>query len=425
MKLTPYWLDTAPRFTGASGAGVEGEVDVAIVGGGFTGLSAALAFAKKGASVVLLEADRVCGCASGRNGGMCNNGFAQDYRGMVSRFGPDVARALYRSFDAAVETVETIVRDEKIDCDFRRVGKLKLAAKPAHYDKLARSQELMARDVDPDTLMLTRRDLAEEVGTDVYFGGMLFRKSAAMHMGKFAHGLATAAVSRGARIHEQAPVTALKRLQGHSHRIYTPRGSIVARQVLLATGTSSVGPLAYFRRRIVPVGAFAIVTEPLPLDQLDSLLPRRRNATDTRNFVSYFRITPDNRVLFGGRARFAASNSRSDVKSGKVLKRAMEAVFPSLTNARIDYCWGGMIDMTADRLPRAGEHDGLYYSMGYSGHGTQMSTHMGQVMAEVMDGNTSANPWARFSWPAIPGHFGPAWFLPFVGAYYKLQDILH
>ena len=425
MKLTSYWLDTAPRFTGASRDGVEGEVDVAIVGGGFTGLSAALAFAKKGARVVLLEADRICGCASGRNGGMCNNGFAQDYRGMVSRLGADVARALYRSFDAAVDTVETIISNEKIDCDFRRVGKLKLAAKPAHYDKLARSQELLAQDADPDTLMLTRRELADEVGTERYFGGTLFRKSAAMHMGKFAHGLATAAVRHGARIHEQAPVMALKRLNGHSHRLSTPRGSIVARQVLLATGTSSVGPLAYYRRRIVPVGAFIIVTEPLPLGQLDSLLPRRRNAADTRNFVSYFRVTPDNRLLFGGRARFAKSNARSDVKSGHILQNAMAAVFPGLAEARIDYCWGGMVDMTADRLPRAGEHQGLYYSMGYSGHGTQMSTHMGQVMAEVMDGNAAANPWAGFSWPAIPGHFGPAWFLPFVGAYYKLQDILH
>jgi glycine/D-amino acid oxidase-like deaminating enzyme len=173
------------------------------------------------------------------------------------------------------------------------------------------------------------------------------------------------------------------------------------------------------------VGAFILVTEPLPVNQLDSLLPKRRNATDTRNFVNYFRVTPDNRLLFGGRARFAKSNARSDLKSGHILKRAMEAIFPSLARVQIDYCWGGMVDMTADRLPRAGEHDGLFYSMGYSGHGTQMSTHMGAVMAEVMDGNTAANPWARFDWPAIPGHFGPPWFLPFVGAYYKLQDFLH
>ena len=425
MKLTPYWLDTAPRFADGTKGPVEGEVDVAVVGGGFTGLSASLAFAKKGASVAVLEVGTIGSCASGRNGGMCNNGFAQDYRGMVHRFGEAPARGLYHAFDTAVDTVEAIIRDESIDCDFRRVGKLKLAAKPAHYDKLARSQEMLARGTDPDTCMLSREDLAAEVGTDRYYGGMLFKKSAAMHMGKFAHGLATAAARRGVRIYESAPVTRLKRLQGYRHELTTPKGILRARQVLLATGTSAVGPLSYYRRRIVPVGAFLIVTEPLPVAMLDRLLPRRRNAVDTMNFVSYFRVTPDNRLLFGGRARFAASNAKSDIKSGKILRRSMLQVFPSLADVRIDYCWGGMVDMTADRLPRAGEHDGLFYSMGYSRHGTQMSTYMGTVMAEVMDGNAAANPWKDFDWPAIPGHFGPTWFLPFVGAYYKLQDILH
>lgn len=425
MKLTPYWLDTAPRFTDGAEGPVEGEVDVAIVGGGFTGLSAALAFAKKGAKVAVVEAGAIGGCASGRNGGMCNNGFAQDYRGMVHRFGEATARRLYHAFDTAVDTVEAIIREEGIDCDFRRVGKLKLAAKPAHYDKLARSQEMLARGTDPDTCMLSREDLAAEVGTDRYYGGMLFKKSAAMHMGKFAHGLAAAAVRRGVRIHESAPVQRLKRLQEYRHELTTLKGVLRASQVLLATGTSAVGPLSYYRRRIVPVGAFLIVTEPLPVEVLDRLLPRRRNAVDTMNVVSYFRVTPDGRLLFGGRARFAASNAKSDVKSGKILQRSMLQVFPSLSDVRVDYCWGGMVDMTADRLPRAGEHDGLFYSMGYSGHGTQMSTYMGTVMAEVMDGHASANPWKDFGWPAIPGHFGPAWFLPFVGAYYKLQDILH
>lgn len=425
MKLTPYWLDTAPRFTGDAKGPVEGDVDVAIVGGGFTGLSAALALAKKGASVALLEAGGVGGCASGRNGGMCNNGFAQDYYGMVSRFGEQVAKKLYRSFDVAVDTVEAIIGEEGIECDFHRSGKLKLAAKPAHYDKLARSQAMLVRETDPDTCMLSRQELTGEVGTDRHFGGMLFRKSAAMHMGKFVHGLANAAARHGATIHEGAPVLGLKRLNGHAHALTTPKGSLRARQVLLATGTSAVGPLAYYRRRIVPVGAFLIVTEPLPLELLDRLLPRRRNVVDTMNFVNYFRATPDNRLLFGGRARFAKSGASSDVKSGKILRRSMLEFFPSLADTRIDYCWGGMVDMTADRLPRAGERDGLFYSMGYSGHGSQMATYMGKVMAEVMDGNIDSNPWKDFDWPAIPGHFGPTWFLPFVGAYYRLQDMLH
>ena len=243
-------------------------------------------------------------------------------------------------------------------------------------------------------------------------------------MGKFVHGLAEAAARRGVRIYERTPLTGLKRLAGHSHEVSTPAGRVTGAQVLMATGTSSVGPLGWFRRRIVPVGAFIIVTEPLPVELLDRLLPRRRMATDTKNLVNYFRVTPDNRLLFGGRARFAASNPQSDAKSGVILRRAMIETFPMLADARIDYCWGGMVDMTRDRLPRAGEHDGLYYSMGYSGHGTQMSTYMGTIMAQVLDGKPDLNPWRDFDWPAIPGHFGPPWFLPFVGAYYRLKDLV-
>ena len=425
MKLVPYWRDTAPEFLGTEKGPVEGDYDVAVVGGGFTGLSASIALARKGARVVLLEADRLGNCASGRNGGMCNNGFAQDYAGMVGKLGAETTLRLYQSFNTAVDTVEALIREESIDCNFQRVGKLKMAAKPAHYDKLARSHELMVQGADPDARLVSRADMGSEVGTDRYFGGLIFPRAAQMHMGKYVHGLATAAVRHGALLHDNSPVTGIKRLNGQAHRLTTPRGSVNAKQVFLATGTSAVGPLSWFRRRIVPVGAFLIVTEPLSRDQLDTLVPGRRNATDTRNFVSYFRVTPDNRLLFGGRARFAGSNASSDVKSGIILRRSMIEIFPSLANTKIDYCWGGMVDMTADRLPRAGEREGLFYSMGYSGHGTHMATYMGQIMSEVMDGNTRANPWRDFDWPAIPGHFGPTWFLPFVGAYYKLQDYLH
>jgi len=154
-------------------------------------------------------------------------------------------------------------------------------------------------------------------------------------------------------------------------------------------------------------------------------MPTRRSATTTKNIGNYFRLAADNRLIFGGRARFAMSSPTSDVKSGKLLEARMRELFPELRDARIDYCWGGLVDMTADRLPRAGEHDKLFYAMGYSGHGTQMAVHMGQIMARVMSGEASANPLSGLRWPAVPGHFGPPWFLPFVGAYYRLQDWLH
>lgn len=425
MKLTSYWLDTAPSFTSATQGPPDGGADVAIVGAGFTGLSAALALSRKGAKVVVLEADRVAGAASGRNGGHCNNGFAQDFGALSAALGLERAVALYRAFDAGVDKVESLVAEEGIDCQFARVGKLKLAAKPAHYDKLARSQALMAAHVDPDTRMLPRSEQRTEIGSDRYFGGLLFGKSAGLHVGRFGVGLAEAAARRGVRIYERSPVTGLRRLAGQAHDVTTPHGGLRARQVLLATGTSSVGPLGWFRRRIVPIGAFLIVTEPLPRDLLDRLTPNRRNTTDTRNFVNYFRVTPDDRLLFGGRARFAVSNATSDAKSGAILRRSMVALFPELATARIDYCWGRMVDMTRDRLPRAGERDGVFYSMGYSGHGTQMSTWMGAVMAEVLDGRMDLNPRREFDWPPIPGHLGRPWFLPLVGAYYKFQDLIH
>jgi len=425
MKLESYWLDTAPRFTHGERELVSGHVDVAVIGGGYTGLSAAQALAQQGASVVVFEAGQVIGEASGRNGGQCNSGLAHDYGALAERLGTERARAYHRAYTDAVDTVEALILKEQIDCDFVRCGKLKLAAKPKHYDKLARACERLIREVGAKAEMITAENIRSEVDSGAFFGGMLEKTSAQMHMGRFGVGLAEAVVRHGGRVLESAPVTGLDRMSGGTYRVTSARGSVSADQVLLATGSSSVGPLGYFRRRLVSVGSFIIVTEPLDPVLLARLLPMRRGYVTSKNVGNYFRVTSDNRLLFGGRARFAMSNPRSDEKSGHILRAAMIDVFPELDRVRIDYCWGGLVDMTADRLPRAGEHKGMYYSLGYSGHGVQMSVHMGQQMAQVMAGNPAANPWRELAWPAIPGHFGKPWFLPFVGAYYRFQDLIH
>lgn len=425
MKLESYWLDTAPAFTAGAQGPVAGRADVVVVGGGFTGLSAALALARRGASVVVLEAGRVVGEASGRNGGHCNSGLAHDFGALAARLGVDQARAFYQAYDAAVETVASLVQQEGIACDFARVGKLKLAAKPEHYGKLERACELLRREVDPHVEMVAAERIGTEVGSGNFYGGLLQTTSAQMHMGKFGVGLAAAAVRAGAQVYEQAPVTRLERRPDGGFRVTCGRGAIDAGQVLLATGNSRVGPFFHFRRRMLSVGSFIIGTEPLDAALLKQLLPQRRNYVTSKNIGNYFRVSPDNRLLFGGRARFAMSNPRSDMKSGEILRANLEQMFPELCGIGIDYCWGGLVDMTADRLPRAGEHRGMYFATGYSGHGVQMSVHMGQVMADVMNGKPERNPWSGLEWPAIPGHFGKPWFLPLVGAYYRLQDWLH
>lgn len=427
MKPVSYWTDTAPAFVPVQ-RDLPAKVDVAVVGGGFCGLSAALALARRGARVAVLEAgSRVAAEASGRNGGHVNNGLAVDYVQAAAKFGVERARGWYQAFDAAVDTVESLVRDEAIDCDFVRTGKLKLATRPQHFDELRRMVDrLLADKVDPDVEMLSADQVRAEVGSERFQGGMLYKRSDQMHMGRFALGLATAAERNGAEIHTSTEVRRMQRIGStHAHRLETVRGTVFARQVLLATGATrhgGYGTFGWLRRRIVPIGSFIVVTEPLGAERAHALLAARRNYVTVANIHNYFRLTTDHRLVFGGRARFAVSSPQSDVASGEILRAGMVQMFPQLAGVKIDYCWGGMVDMSQDRLPHAGERDGLYYAMGFSGHGTQMSTHMGQCMARVLDGKPAANPWRDRDWPAIPGHVGPPWFLPAVGLYYSLKD---
>lgn len=420
-----FWQTDAPPFEGASRAGVEGEVDVAIIGAGFTGLSAALALAGDGARVAVLEAGDVIGAASGRNGGQCNAGTAHDFGDLATTYGVTGACALYRAHCEAVESVATLVREEAIDCDFRRCGRAKLAAKPQHFAKLERAHALLVEHVDREVTLVPPEQIRSEIGSDSFHGALVQHASAQLHPGKFGRGLAQAAVRRGATIWENAPVRDLRRTpDGWS--LFTPRGRLSARQVIVATGGNSpYPPYRWFSRRIVSVGSFIVATAPLEAGIAQRLFPKRRNYVTSRVIGNYFRLTADNRLVFGGRARFARSNPASDAKSGRVLVDALHAMFPELAEVPVEYYWGGTIDLTADRLPRAGEHEGLYYAMGYSGHGVQMATHMGQCLARMVRGDEAANPLAFLGWPAIPGHVGKPWFLPVAGAWYRIQDRLH
>ena len=247
-------------------------------------------------------------------------------------------------------------------------------------------------------------------------------KSAQLHVGRFGQGLAMAAARHGIHIYERARVTGLRHSAGF-HNVATSRGTLRARAVLLASRASPEAPF-YFRRRVIPIGSYIGATAPLSAEQARSIMPTRRNAVTSANVGHYFRLTADNRLIFGGRTRFALPNARSDAASGRLLERQMRDRFPRIADIAVTHRWGGLVDLTADRLPRAGEHDGLHYAMGYSGHGVQMSVDMGQRMAAIISGNPVNNPFRTLPWPAVPGHFGPPWFLPLVGAWYRMKDAI-
>ena len=421
MKYSSYWHDTAPRFEGAAAGPIEGHYDVVVVGGGFTGLGAARQLAIAGAKVLVLEAETVGFGASGRNGGHLNNGLAHSYIAAKAELGKERAIALYHALDASIDTLATIIAEEGIDCNFRRAGKLKLASKPQHFEGLARNFEAVHAEVDPDTALLSATDLKDEIGSP-FHGAMLSKKSAMMHMGRYVVGLAEAARRRGAVIVEGAAVTERSQAGGR-HVLKTSKGTVTADQVMIATGAYTTANFSYFRRRIMAVGSFIVATRPLTDGEVASAMPGNRTCVNTMNIGNYWRLSPDNRLIFGGRARFSAtSDQRSDARSGTILRESLARMFPQLAAVEIDYCWGGLVDITKDRYPRAGYHDGIWYAMGYSGHGAQLSTHLGMTIADAILGRPDRNPLKGLDWPAVPGHFGKPWFLPLVGLYYKTLD---
>jgi glycine/D-amino acid oxidase-like deaminating enzyme len=277
-----------------------------------------------------------------------------------AKYGFPTASTLYLTYYDAIDSIEKTVGEEGIDCDFARTGKLNLAAKPAHFDGLRNTHDVLAERLGIETHLVAKSELRSEIGSDHYHGGMVDPRGAGLHVGKFTRGLAEAAARMGARIHEKAPVQQVRRLGGTRHELTTPRGSVRADQVLMASSGYTGRPFRWLQVRLAPVGSFISVTERLGKEVCDEIMPTRRMASDSKNLLHYFRITPDYRLLFGGRAQFAMSSPQSDERSGRILRKAMVSVFPQLANARVDYCWGGLVDMSMDRLVHAGSTTGCF-----------------------------------------------------------------
>lgn len=422
MKLTPYWLDTAEPSGDYRRTPLPGRADIAIIGAGFTGISAALEAAKNGATVVVLDGQTVGWGASGRNGGMATTGLAVGLGAAIKRYGSARAIEMFHEYNRAIDSIEGLVKEHSIDCDFERSGKLTLAMNESQYHRMCDTQKLLAEQAEYEVAVLPKSQIHEEIGSDFYSGAMVDPLGAGVHVGKFVHGLAAAATRAGATICENAQATALETRPDGTHTVRTTRGEVIADHVLVATSGYTGHLTPWLQRRTIPVGSFIVVTEPLPIEVARRMLPHRRQAADTKMLTYYFRLTPDNRLLFGGRARFALSSPHSDLKSAKILEKAVATVFPYLGPFGIDYTWGGLVDLSMDRMVHAGERNGIHYSLGYSGHGVQMATYMGQQMARRMLALNSRNLWEDLPYHAVPGHFGPPWFLPFIGAAAKVID---
>jgi glycine/D-amino acid oxidase-like deaminating enzyme len=421
-----YWLSTT-AMPQATPGNLPGRADVAVIGAGFTGLSAARTLAKKGVSVTVLEANSIGWGASSRNGGMVLTGLKLSAETLAKRYGMELTRRMYATSLESIDLVEQIVRDENIGCKFSRCGRLEVACKQSHFDAYARSVEVIAREFDHELRVITRNELGGEIGSGSYFGGVVDETSAGVNPAQYVSGLASAALRAGACICENVRVQQIQRSSQNGSggfSVLTSRGNIFARNILVATSGYTSGATPALQKKIIPIGSFIIATERLPEALAHELSPRNRMIFDSKHYLHYYRRTPDNRMLFGGRAAFFPETRNTIQRSAEILQRDMVHVYPQLHDVKIEYAWGGTLDFCFDTMPHAGQTDGIYYALGYAGHGVAMATYLGTKLAEMMSGSTDEIPYAAIPFPGAPlGLYnGKPWFLPFAGAYYKVLD---
>ena len=428
-KETSFWSDTVDPSPPRPPRSLPERADVAVIGAGLTGLSAARILAKSGLKVAVLEAQNAGWGASSRNGGMVLTGLKLPVTTLVEKFGLDAARKMYSASLASIDCVERVIHEEQIDCSFARTGHLEVACKSSHFEGFRRSAERLAREFQHELTLIQKHELGSEIGSDVYYGGVVDETSAGLNPARYVAGLARAAENVGAELNEQTSVNRIARETKNGapgFRIHTSRGTVWARHVFVATSGYTSNATPALRKRIIPIGSYIIVTEPLADDLAHRLSPRNRMIYDSKNFLHYFRLTPDRRMLFGGRAAFFPETPGTIRQSAKILRDGMLSVYPALRDVAVDYVWGGTLDFTFDMLPHAGQIDGMYYAMGYAGHGVAMATYLGTKMGAAIAGGTDENPFADLVFRRAPlGLYnGTPWFLPFAGAWYKLLDWL-
>ena len=425
LKQKSYWGDTAAMPAIASEP-LPSRADVVVVGGGITGLSAARALARRGISVAVLETHTIGWGASSRNGGMVLTGLKLGPGTLVSRYGIELARQLFKASVDSVDTVESIVATEQIDCHFERRGHLALASKPAHYAYYERSAELLAREFSHPSRLVPRGELRAEIGSEIYHGGMVDEASGSINPAQYVAGLARAARAAGATLHENAQVQRIGRA-GLRWQVVTAHGSIDAGEIMIATSGYTEAVTRALRRKLLPIGSYIIVTEPLTEALADEISRRRRMMYDSRHFLHYFRLTPDRRLLFGGRARFVPENELSVRESAAVLRRGMREVYPQLRSVRTEYAWGGTLDFAYDTMPHAGKMDGYHYALGYAGHGVALASYLGTRVGETLGtGALNSIPFAQLPFPGAPLglHAARNGFLRAAAAWYRFLDLV-
>ena len=419
FKAEPFWWE-AHRPQALAEIALPREARVVIIGAGYAGLSAALELTALGLDCIILDSNDPGFGASTRNGGMVSGGVNVGKRYLSKPMPPDQAAPFLADAADAFTLIEDLITKEKIDCGWTKAGYFLGAWCKSHYDDMAKKVEYLNAAAKSDCYVVPQERQREEIGSDYYRGGMVVGRAAHIHPALFFKGLLGLCTKRGVKIASKTPVIKLNQTTA-GWRVETPRGTINAGDVIIATNGYTGDITPQLKRRVVPVGSYIIATEELPPDLAATLSPKNRSLADTRRVLTYYRMSPDKkRLIFGGRAKFGHTDP---VETAPILYQFMTDRYPQLKGTKITHAWTGNVAFTLDEMPHMGKFDTLHYALGCNGSGIAMMTYLGQQTARKVAGKS--NHVCAFDRPEFPDHplyNGSTWFLPLVGRYFRTRD---
>jgi glycine/D-amino acid oxidase-like deaminating enzyme len=418
-REAPLWHAGVERVGAAEPGALPNEADVVIVGGGYCGVMAAAELARRGRHVVVLEADELgVGGASTRNGGMVIPELKHGTRTLTRKYGR-LGRELADSVFSACALVARLVEDHGIACDYARCGGLLLAHHEAQVPGLLEAEREWVDDLGKSAHFVTREHLTDEIGSSEYVAGLVMDDVAGIQPAKYHSGLVRLALDAGAELHDGTRADVLERRARGGWRVATTRGVVHAGDVLVATNAYVDGLVPALARRVLPVGSYIIATEVLDERVAREVIPRGRMVFDTRHLLAYWRLSPDRRMVFGGRTSLvpmSVANARDR------LYGEMTRIHPQLEGANLEFAWGGVVAITLDRMPHFGRLNGVAYATGCNGTGIALATWFGARAAAWMVGEEPPPAFAHLKFPTIPMHRLRSAYLPGVGWWLRAMD---